>query len=206
VFSPSVDFPEARSHQSFARAQLRSTSRSHCSQAQRVSRQDSHDTTSLTACRCKCPRASAQYIPFIYRLWHLWLEPPIALSGVYHLHWAPEQYFAYMPQTARYSPASQIVYNQLAASYLFFAVVEGLVLRSTYDLRVWRAVVFALLLCDAGHLYVAWLEMGTRGFLCAWLWRSHDAATMTSLILPFVLRIAFLSNAGFAQYTLEQSR
>jgi hypothetical protein len=104
-----------------------------------------------------------------------------------------------MPQTARYAAESQIVYDQLAAAYLFFAVVEGLVLRTTRELRVWRAVVFALLLCDAGHLYATWLEMGTRDFVNAWNWRGHDAATMMTFIVPVVLRVAFLLNIGFTQ-------
>jgi hypothetical protein len=102
-----------------------------------------------------------------------------------------------MPQTARYAAESQIVYDQLAASYLFFAIVEVLILRTTHELCVWRAVVFALLLCDAGHLYAAWLEMGTQAFFHAWNWRGHDAATMLSFIVPVVLRIAFLLNIGF---------
>jgi hypothetical protein len=171
----------------------------------RASRKDSvtgHD--SPAASQCKTPQTSASLaIPFVYRVWHLWLEPLTALSGVYLLHCAPEQYFEYMPQTAQYAVESQIVYNQLAASYLFFAIIEGLVLRTTYDLGVWRAVVFALLLCDAGHLYAAWLEMGTRGFVCVWAWRGHDAATMMSFVVPFVLRIAFLMKIGFERELLE---
>jgi hypothetical protein len=110
-----------------------------------------------------------------------------------------------MPQTARYAAESQIVYNQLAASYLFFAVIEGLVLRTTHDLNVWRAIVFALLLCDAGHLYAAWLEMGTQAFVYAWAWRRHDAATMMSFVVPFVLRIAFLLDIGFEREIPEET-
>jgi hypothetical protein len=142
---------------------------------------------------------SASQIPRIYRLWHLWLEPWTALGGVYHLHWTPEQYFAFMPHTARYASESQIVYDQLAASYLFFAAVEILVLRSTDDVKVWRAVVFALLLCDAGHMYASWMEMGARAFLLPWLWGESDAVTMVLTCVPFVLRVAFMLGVGFAR-------
>jgi hypothetical protein len=127
----------------------------------------------------------------------------MALSGVYYLHCAPEEYFAYMPRSARYAAESQIVYNQLAASYVFFALIEGLVLRSTQDLRVWRAVVLALLVCDLGHIYAAWLEMGTRGFLSVWTWRGHDAATMMSFIVPCVMRMAFLCGVGVGSKECE---
>ena len=63
--------------------------------------------------------------PFIYRLWHLYLEPFFALGGVYHLHWAPAQYFTFMPATSAYHPDSQIAYDQLASAYLFFAFTRA---------------------------------------------------------------------------------
>jgi hypothetical protein len=136
-------------------------------------------------------------IPTLYQAWHLWFEPLIALSGVYHLHWAPEQYFDFMPRSSHYSPASQIVYDQLAASYLLFAAVEALVLRAANNLQVWRAVIFALLLCDAGHMYAAWAEMGTENFFRPWLWRTMDTITMLMNLAPPVLRFAFLLEIGF---------
>jgi len=136
-------------------------------------------------------------IPRIYWIWHLYLEPLTALGGVYHLHWVPEQYFAYMPQTSRYAPESQIICDQLAACYLFFAVIEALVLRITTEITVWKAVLFALLLCDGGHVFAAWEEMGTHLTLSPWLWTGKDTVTMLLNIIPAVLRTAFLVGIGF---------
>jgi hypothetical protein len=110
-----------------------------------------------------------------------------------------------MPQTARYSPESQIICDQLAASYLFFAVIEGYVLRITNEKQVWRALVFALLLCDVGHLGAAWAEMGTQVLLSPWLWRGKDAVTMVTFAVPFVLRIAFLLEVGFKKNSLKRA-
>jgi hypothetical protein len=146
--------------------------------------QRSHDSTHV------------ENIPRIYWIWHLYLEPLTALGGVYHLHWVPEQYFAYMPQTSRYAPESQIICDQLAASYLFFAVIEALVLRTTTEITVWRAALFALLLCDGGHLFAAWAEMGTHLTLSPWLWTVKDTVTMMLNIIPAVLRTAFLLGMG----------
>ncbi|KAL5122025.1 hypothetical protein ACEQ8H_000241 [Pleosporales sp. CAS-2024a] len=123
-------------------------------------------------------------------------EPLAALGGVYHLLFTPEQYFAFMPATARYAPESRILCNQLAASYLLFAAIEVLVLRATTDVRVWRAVVRALLLCDVGHLYASWAEMGTAGLLHVRAWSGYDAFTMMTFVVPFVLRVAFLLGVG----------
>jgi hypothetical protein len=129
-----------------------------------------------------------------------------ALGGVYYLHWDPVRYFEHMPQTSHYSAESKIAYDQLAAAYFCFAIVEGLVLRVADDIAVWRATVFALLVCDAGHIYAAWVEMGTPGFFCPWLWRLNDAATMVMTLAPFVLRVAFLCEVGFQQRTMRRRR
>jgi hypothetical protein len=101
-----------------------------------------------------------------------------------------------MPATAAYSQRSQLICDQLAAAYVFFAVVEGLVLRTTNEIQVWRTMIFALLVCDTGHLCATWAEMGTQGILSPWSWRAIDAMTMTTFVAPFVLRVAFLLEVG----------
>lgn len=137
----------------------------------------------------------------MYRLWHLWIEPWTALGGAYNLHWRPEQYFAFMPRTSRYSAESQIVYDQLASTYLMFAAIELVVLRAADDLRTWKALVFALAVCDVGHMYAAWVEMGTADFFSPWLWQGKDTVTMVLTVAPFLLRLALLLQVGFVDNT-----
>ncbi|KAF1845800.1 uncharacterized protein K460DRAFT_285233 [Cucurbitaria berberidis CBS 394.84] len=135
-------------------------------------------------------------IPFFYRLWHLYLEPFAALGGVYHLHVVPREYISFMPSTSQYHPTSQIVYDQLASTYFLFAFIEGILLRVVDDLRVWWWIVFGLALCDAGHIYAAWSEMGTELILSPWLWSQKDVVTNVLNVLPFVTRAAFLLGLG----------
>ncbi|KAF2134134.1 hypothetical protein P153DRAFT_363119 [Dothidotthia symphoricarpi CBS 119687] len=136
-------------------------------------------------------------IPFIYRLWHLYLEPIAAIGGTIRLIAAPATYFDFMPATAAYSPTSHIVYNQLAATYLLFAFNQAVVLRVARDLQVWKALILGMLLCDAVHIYANWAEMGTQLMLNPWLWRGGDVVTMSLNVGPFLLRAAFLAEAGF---------
>jgi hypothetical protein len=131
-------------------------------------------------------------IPIVYRLWHLYVEPLIALAGAYTLHSQPERYFESMPRTSIYAPTSQLVYTQLAASYVFLATVEALVLRSTKDIRVWTAVIFALAVSDAGHVYATFREVGIHGLKEAGGWRAEEWAAG-----PMVFRGAFLMGVGF---------
>ncbi|KAF1914875.1 hypothetical protein BDU57DRAFT_558365 [Ampelomyces quisqualis] len=151
-----------------------------------------------TACRTMSRHGRpAVEIPLVYRLWHLSIEPLIALAAAYVLHSRPERYFESMPRTALLSPTSQLVYTQLAACYVFLAAVEALVLRSTNDTRVWSAVIVALAVCDAGHVYATCREVGMHGMRDAGGWRGAEWAAMAATIGPMGLRAAFLLRVGF---------
>lgn len=101
-----------------------------------------------------------------------------------------------MPSTAVYSSSSQIVCDQLASAYLMFAFIEGVLLRVVDDMRTWWWIVLGLALCDAGHCYAAWCEMGTWLLLSPWEWDQKDVVTNVLNLLPLVTRIAFLCGVG----------
>jgi hypothetical protein len=138
-------------------------------------------------------------IPFAYRLCHLWLEPLGALNGAYLLAFNPRNYHTFMPPAAQYSPTSQIVYTQLASTYILFAVLEGLVLRVTTELRVWKAILFGIILCDLGQFYALWVDMGTQALLSPGLWTIKEWGTMLASVVPFVLRVAFMLGVGLGE-------
>ncbi|KAJ5022734.1 hypothetical protein J3E72DRAFT_16772 [Bipolaris maydis] len=133
--------------------------------------------------------------PLIYILWHLYLEPVFALGGVYRLHFNPESYFDFMPSTSGYSASSQIVCDQLASAYLFFAFTEGVLLRVVDDKRTWRWILFGLLLCDLGHCYAAWCEMGYKIFGPEG-WGGKDGVTNSLNVLPVLIRTGYLLGIG----------
>ncbi|RMZ73997.1 hypothetical protein GMOD_00004815 [Pyrenophora seminiperda CCB06] len=133
--------------------------------------------------------------PFVYRLWHLYLEPVFALGGAYHLHLAPLEYFSYMPSTTAYSASSQILCDQLASAYLLFAFIEGVLLRVVDDKRTWKWILFGLILCDLGHCYAAWCAMGDDIFKAAG-WKGKDTVTNTLNIMPVLVRAAYLLGIG----------
>ena len=135
-------------------------------------------------------------IPLIYRAWHLWIEPAMALNGARYLWCAPEVHHEYMPATAAWNPSSQIIYDQLAATYLLFAFNQAVTLRLVRDVYAWKVLLFGMALCDAGHIYSIWAEMGTREMLSPAIWRSHDWVTMVSTVGPFFLRLAFVLGVG----------
>jgi hypothetical protein len=137
-------------------------------------------------------------LPILYRLFFLVIEPISALVGAYFAYFRQDEY---LNLTHAASAPSQIpvgttiVMSQLANLYLFFAINEALVLRSSTDLRVWKTVLFCLLVGDLGHLYTV-KDLGLDIYWSYWRWNAIDWGNIPFVYLGASMRIAFLSNIG----------
>ncbi|KAF2242565.1 hypothetical protein BU26DRAFT_524166 [Trematosphaeria pertusa] len=135
-------------------------------------------------------------IPLPYRLLLLYIEPVFALNGSILCLFQPELFLHAFSPKLKYSHDSQLVFDQLAATYLLFAFNQAVVLRVAKDLRVWKAIVLGILLCDTVHLWAGWKVMGTEVFVRPWLWRIEDWVAISSLVIPMAMRAAFLREVG----------
>lgn len=88
--------------------------------------------------------------------------------------------------------------SQLANMYFFFALNEALVLRSTADLRVWRAVLFVLLVADIGHLY-SMKESGLGVYYDVTSWNASHWGNIPWVYIGATLRFCFLSGVGLGE-------
>jgi hypothetical protein len=140
-------------------------------------------------------------ISILYRVFLLYIEPLSTIVGAYFAHFLPKTYLALThlgsaPDAEEPLPvATAIVLTQLANLYLLFALNEGLVLRATNDLRVWRVLLFGLLLADFGHLYSVH-QLGFRVYLHFWTWNAMDWGNVGFVYLGAAIRIAFLCGLG----------
>ncbi|KAK3357888.1 hypothetical protein B0T25DRAFT_605218 [Lasiosphaeria hispida] len=137
-------------------------------------------------------------LPFIYRAFFLLIEPISALVGAYFAYFGQPRYLELTHAASAPSLiplGTTIVMSQLANLYLFFAINEALVLRSTTDLRVWKRVLFCLLIGDIGHLYTV-RELGPQIYWSVTQWNAIDWGNIPFVYLGASLRIAFLANVG----------
>ena len=142
--------------------------------------------------------ATSFAVPFIYRIFFLLIEPISALVGAYYAHFRQSDYLqlthaASAPDSI--PVGTTIVLSQLANLYLFFALNEALVLRSTNDVRVWKRVLFCLLLADFGHLYTI-RELGPQIYWSVFEWNAIDWGNIPFVVLGATMRIAFLFGVG----------
>lgn len=140
-------------------------------------------------------------IPFLYRLFFLYIEPLSTILGAYYAYVLPHTYL--LLTHARSTPihpstiptSTSVVLSQLANLYLLFALNEGLVLRSTYDLRVWRTLLFGLLVADLGHLYAV-QALGTGYYWRFWDWNAMGWGNVGFVYVGAAMRCAFLAGVG----------
>lgn len=146
-------------------------------------------------------RALPVIVPVPYRLFFLIIEPISTIVGAYYAHCRQAEYLA-LTDAASAPGASiplgtSIALSQLANLYLLFALNEALVLRATSDMRVWRAVLFALLVADLGHLY----SVSGHGASIYWdvaRWNAIDWGNIPFVYLGAAMRTAFLAGFGLS--------
>lgn len=138
--------------------------------------------------------------PF-YTLFFLYVEPISAIVGAYFAHCLPATYLLLThaesaPSLGHKLPISTTVtLSQLANLYLLFAINEGLVLRATSDLRVWRTLLFGLLVADVGHLY-SLKDLGHEAYWHFWTWNAMAWGNVGFVYMGAMTRIAFLLGLG----------
>ena len=147
------------------------------------------------------PPQTAFRIHVVYRIFFLLIEPLSALTGAFYNHFRQREYLELLnaSSTPEQVPLStSVAMSQLANMYFFFALNEALVLRSTADLRVWRAVLFVLLVADFGHLY-SMRELGAGIYYQVTSWNAGDLGNVPWVYAGAAMRVCFLTGLGLGE-------
>ncbi|PFH58772.1 hypothetical protein XA68_13234 [Ophiocordyceps unilateralis] len=150
-------------------------------------------------------------LPLAYRAFFLFIEPVSALAGAYYCHFRQDQYLELLLHGASTSSTSSpvpttvsVALSQLANMYFFFALIESLVLRCTWDLRVWRTVLLVLLIADFGHLY-SLLELGSAVYYDGAGWNVSLFFNIPWVYAGATMRMCFLAGVGL-QHSKRQKQ
>ncbi len=153
-------------------------------------------------------RQTSFSLPLIYRLFFLVIEPISTLVGAFYAHFRQDEYLALTHADSAPLPAplgTSVVMSQLANLYFLFALNEALVLRSTGDLRVWKVLLFGLLVADFGHLY-SLSPLGPSIYWDASRWNAIDWGNVPFVYLGASMRIAFLAGVGLGTQTAPKGK
>ncbi|KAK5989876.1 hypothetical protein PT974_08138 [Cladobotryum mycophilum] len=154
------------------------------------------------------PRRPAVRLPFIYRIFFLVIEPISALVGAFYTHFKQPEYLQFLREegvhtSGSISPATSVAMSQLANMYFFFALNEAIVLRSTWDMKVWKAVLFVLLVADVGHLY-SMRALGPGIYYDVTNWNAGDMGNVPWVYAGAALRICFLAGIGLGERPVKE--
>ena len=109
----------------------------------------------------------------------------------------PTLYLHTMAPHASYDSRYQVVLDQVAALYLLFAFNEAVVLRITSELKVWKAILAGIIICDIVHIYGTACALGSATFLDPLSWRFHDAFNICFLFGMLPIRLGLIFELGF---------
>ncbi|KAH6995128.1 hypothetical protein EDB80DRAFT_728680 [Ilyonectria destructans] len=135
-------------------------------------------------------------IPVVYRILFLYVEPFLAFAGSIMLHFTPSEFLSKIAPNAKYAPDNQVVYDQVAAFYILTVFNLAVILRITNDIRMWRAILMGVLLCDTLHLSANWRALGSAIFWDPRTWSGDDWGNLGFLWGHALARVAFLAGFG----------
>ncbi|ERS95902.1 uncharacterized protein SPSK_00916 [Sporothrix schenckii 1099-18] len=148
------------------------------------------------------PVTASVPLPALYRLFFLTIEPIAALAGAFYAHFRQHDYLAMTHAASTTTDAAgnvpivtSVVLSQLANLYLLFTLNEALVLRTTADRRVWRTLLFGLLVADLGHLY-SLRPLGGDIYWRADQWNAMGWGNVPFVYVGASMRLAFLLGVG----------
>lgn len=146
------------------------------------------------------------YIPLAYRILLLYVEPFFALNGAYLLMSKPAVYLNTFSPHLAYAPSNQIIYDQLGAVYILFAFNQAVVLRVAQDIRVWKAILMGILICDSVHAWTGFKLMAADGNMNPVGWRPEDWTAILALFIPGAMRVAFLCGVGLGNEKVDSKK
>lgn len=137
-------------------------------------------------------------IHVFYRFWFTWLDPLTLVPTVYALIFAPQNVLdAFVPAPlSAPNPDQGFLLHQLAAMFAFVAIMLGVALRVSHDIKVWRVIIGGILLVDIAILASIYVSLEQQGRLRLGALRSTDWGNILFTALCAVVRVFFLAGIG----------
>ncbi|KAJ3960102.1 hypothetical protein N0V92_003269 [Colletotrichum tropicale] len=139
-------------------------------------------------------------IPSIYKAVFLYWDPPCALWGAFMSFftrdWMLDQFFLDSHTVTR-DAAHDLLLYQGGGAMVGCAILNGVLLRYTKDIGVWKIAQAAILAIDLSLLAGTIEVFGNQGRLSPTTWQAGDWVGMIITIGVTVARVSFLAELGF---------
>ncbi|KAL2785584.1 hypothetical protein BJX66DRAFT_314492 [Aspergillus keveii] len=142
---------------------------------------------------------SQKNIPLFYRIALLWYEPIASGLGAYLVLFQPDKYLnSFIPPSyASRNHTHDILLNQLAAAFVYVSLSQGVLLRYTNDITIWKIVNGCFLGWDFILLYSIWFGLSAQGRLDFAEIRGDDWGVIGATLGVTLIRSALCLGVGF---------
>lgn len=148
--------------------------------------------------------AAEKHIPLFYRIIFTFVDPFVAFITGYLILFHRDQVLGmlsplFVPRYEAYDP----LLWQVAGGYWITSIMQGLLLRQTNDIKIWKAANFAVLVMDLLILGSMWEMRGPPHNLAQGM-VSRDWGNAIGAGAFAALRIAFLLEVGFKKESVKK--
>jgi hypothetical protein len=156
------------------------------------------------------------HIPLFYRIFFLYVDPLICLSGIYLSFFSPLTFISsgvpsilssQTPADSPPTPLTAYLLRSLGSHSLFVFTMQILLLHQFKDapgnlnLKIWRIVQFGILLIDLSLFYGIYVA-DPRAALDVGAWEAGDWTNNGILGFVILVRTAFLAGVGGVRVAL----
>lgn len=144
------------------------------------------------------------HIPAFYRIFFLYIDPLICLSSIHLFFFSHSSYItngtpriisAQITDPNSLSPLEHYLLTALGAYSLCIFALQILLLQIYRDVKIWKVVIFAVLLTDLALVWDVW-HADPNGFWELGKWTSAEWGNNGILGGLIVIRSAFLLGVG----------
>jgi hypothetical protein len=136
-------------------------------------------------------------IPLFYRIFFQYLDPLICVWGAYMDFFDPRLVLSSHIPNPTPDIGHAMILKQRGGGMLNFGFVSAVLLRYTYDHKIWNIIQIADFLVDVAYFWAVYEVLSVQGRLGVSTWRAEDWGSVVITGTAGLVRLAFLARVGF---------
>ncbi|KAF2832210.1 hypothetical protein CC86DRAFT_451805 [Ophiobolus disseminans] len=145
------------------------------------------------------PTPTASAIPLFFRLFFTYVDPLICLWGAYMDFFLPRLVLSSHIPLPTPDIGHSMILKQRGGGMLNFGIISAVLLRYTYDVKIWNIVQVANLIVDLAYFWAVYEALSVQGRLDVGTWRKEDWGSVVITGTAGIVRMVFLAGVGFGK-------
>jgi hypothetical protein len=132
----------------------------------------------------------------IYNFTFLWYDPIGCVWGLYLNMFHPDHFLRLYVPNAVPDQTHGVLHGYIGGAMISFAVIQGVLLRYTDDVKVWRIINVGMIAWDACILRGCYITLAAQGKLAPGTWGFDDRLAVGLPALVGLVRVLYVAGVG----------